>query len=659
MKHSFTRQGLGGRLSQIRRLVRRFVHDALRFLRYTFVAGALPATVTSAAEVYIFGDSGADMGNYHALPGLTPAAGSPFFRGADGLHRLSDGPMWPELQFPGMRSWADPARTGSHINFAYGGAKTDGEILDWTSDDLPFGLQSQLAMFEGELAAGRLTVSPDTSVILYAGTNDCYEGVALGEDPATTVARVAGNMAGAVVRLAGLGVRTIYVSEVADFGDAASFHHTGLPADEEEALRGYLNAFAEATRKGMQAALAEASSSLAGETRVVILPLNRLFTAIRKNPTAFGFTNLTDATFDEESWEYLVRDPSARAGYLFVDGLHTTARAQELEGRYYRAVFDAAEGRTQARAGRMVDGAIGGMDVLSRTLAEPMARQMLPDEATRDWQVFLSAPFSRSEIDSGAEAEKARIDTFATMLGLQWPESREPDLTLALSYLDQEGAVGGRSFRFDNRGLDLALYNERPLGPVLLRAEVAYGWLDVETRRDPAVPTMKARGSTDGSTARGRLFARHTWSPAGATLGIEGGLAYDRVDLDAFRESGAPGLELAYSTIEHESLRATLEARLEGREQKLGWLRVQPGLWVRSEWSLAGQGVDVTAELLENLAGPVTGSASQGGRWHTMIEPRLVFPLFGHAAAVLSYRYDTDWEDFSRRGLWFNISQRF
>jgi len=658
MKLSSRAATCAGRFSQLRLLVAHLQRSIARFLRFALVC-ALSATGATAAEVYIFGDSGADMGNYHALPGLTPAAGSPYFQGADGLYRLSDGPMWPELQFPGMRSWADPARSGTLINFAYGGAKTDGFIFDWASDDLPYGLQSQLALFEDELAAGRLAVSSDTRAILYAGTNDWYEGVALGENPAVTVARIAENMAGAVMRLADHGVPTIYVPEVADFGYAGSFYHTGLPADEEEVLRGYLNAAADATREGMRAALAEVSTRLEGRARVVILPLNRLFTAIREDPAAFGFTNITDATFDEESWEYLVANPAERDGYLFVDGLHTTARAQDIEGRYYRAVLDAAEGRAQARVGRVVDGVLSGTDVISRALAEPMARQPFLGEDARDWQVFLSTPFAHSRLETSGGEDEARTDTFAAMFGVQWPKSRLPDLTFAVSFFEQEGEVADRALRFDTRSLDLAVYNERDLGPVRLRAEVAGGWVDLETRRDPNIPTMLANGATEGFTVRGRLFASHAWACGPVTLTLEGGLAYDQVSLDAFAESGAPGLDLGYSKIRHESLRTSLEARLEGREQAFGWLHVRPAFWARSERSLADQDSDVTAELLDNIAGPIAGSAGQGGRWHFAFEPRLVFPLFTHAAAVIGYRFETDWDDFERHGLWFNISQRF
>lgn len=646
------------------RTVLRLVRDVIRFLWFGATAAALAPAAARAGDVYVFGDSGADMGNYFALPGNAPAQGSPYFRGPDGLYRLSDGPMWPELQFPGMRSGSDPTIADSSVNFAYGAAKSDaGSFSGDPGETLPIGLQSQLDSFEARLASGKLTVGRETIAILYAGTNDLFEALALGSDVLAKSDDVTTNLETAVARLASHGVTTIYVSEIVDIGEAAAFYNTGLAADQEAALRATLNAVGAAARERMRAGLATAVASAGGKVNVVVLPLNKLFAAVRANPAAFGFTHMHEAIYDDANGKLLVADAATQKGYFFLDSLHTTARAQRLEGLYYRAVIDAIDGTAQRRLARTVDGAISAIDTVDRALIAPVASQSLRPSGSRKWQVFLHTPFSHDRVAGADGEETATFETTAGILSLRWPESRAPALTVAVGYVGQDGEVGDRGLRFKARGGVGAVTNERVVGPVMLRSEVSHGRFDLKTARAPELAVinsvMVARSDTEIMVDRGSLAGSHVFAFDKWSLRLEGGLTYTKVSVDRFSESDAPGLDLDVAEVEHESLRGSVEVRAQAKELGARWLRVRPELSLRLNHEFADAGVEVAAQLIDNTSPRVIGTSSHGNRSHFDLAPCLALPIKQHAVATISYRYETDGRNFQRHGLWINLCQRF
>ncbi|MFT3830095.1 MAG: SGNH/GDSL hydrolase family protein [Opitutaceae bacterium] len=618
------------------------------------------ASPLGAREVYVFGDSGADMGNYFTLPGLAPHAGAPYFRGADGLLRLSDGPMWPELLYPGMRSAVDPSRTGTLVNFAFGAAQSDDWLpLDPEQEPLPLGTLRQIAAFEAERAAGRLTAGPGSVAFLYAGTNDLFAALGSGEDPANRISAVRQNLQTAATRLADAGIRTVYVSEIADFSHSPAFLQLGLAPEVQKTLDTMTTAARGAIRDG----LAETAASLGGRTRIVLLPVNTLFRAVIADPAAFGFTNVTEPIYDDQNERLLVSDPRARAGYFFVDSLHTTARAQALEARFYGGIIDSVEGATQRRFGRILDGTGSAMGLLSRSVAAPRGERTAFSTEKRNWELDLATPFGHERI-AGADGEPdARFATGAVVATLRWPKTAVPDLAVSLGYFSQEGNVDSRALRLDQQGLGFSVTNARNFGPVRLDAEVALGWFALETRRDPLGLRQKdyeSHGSSHTLASRARLTASHVFPLGRFSLQAKATIDQLRTELRPLTERGTMDLDVRVAKARYDSLRGLLGVDLRGPETVLAsWLKFRPELELTGRYELADRGAEVTAELLDNLAGPITAELRNGGRLAGAVEPRLVFPIGGDAALTTAYRYESAGHGSSQSSFWLNLSRRF
>jgi hypothetical protein len=651
----------GGFLSEALRRFVAFVHELRKFLTFSVAIAAINTPSGFGQEVYLFGDSAVDMGNLNAIPAYAPGPNAPYYRGPDGFIRLCNGPMWPERLFPGLQVITDPHRQGQRVNFAYGGAKTDDSSAG-IDPVLPVGVQSQITTFAAEVAAGRLRPTARSWFVIEAGPNDYFEGLAVGEDPSAIGDRVAANLAVAVGRLAQLGARTVFVCDLPDFGEAPLFQsvYSSLPADQAAQLRAAFNQITADGRSRIRAALTAEKALVGSGVNIVAIPINTLYRAVLAHPAAFGFTNVTGQIYDDVNDRLLVSDPRGQDGYMFVDSLHLSARAQQWEARYYGQVVDAVAGGPQRRLARVVDAAWSGSETIGRALFERSRRQPLGATAVpRHWEAFLATTAGLSQLDALPGEERARIGTGAVVVGVSRPDEAGLGLTFALGYFGQEGRVDDRALRFDQRSVDLTLRGERRLGGLLFRSSAEIARLDLDTRRDPAIPTMLARGSTGGWMTRATLAAgsgfAHPWI-AGAW---EVGLAYDTVALDGFAESGAPGLNLRYQQIEHAVLRTFATARVDVAELKLGPVVARPALWLGINYEPGDRTTAVEAELIDNLAGPIRGIAAQGRRLHALVEPRLEFLLGSRVDIVLSYRLETDADKLNRQGFWLGINGRF
>ncbi|PTY02833.1 hypothetical protein DB347_23090 [Opitutaceae bacterium EW11] len=645
-----------------------------RFLRRTAARTGLPALLLTAilaapsvgrAGTFVFGDSGADMGNYWAIPEIAMPPGSPYFRGSDGLARLSNGPMWPELQFPGMRTWADPHRSGDRINYAFGGAKSDRELSpDEITPQAEFGLLSQLDLFDTDIAAGKTSVAAGSTAFLYAGTNDLFEALTLGQDVDAKIADIVANLKTAVNRLAERGVSKIYVSEVADFAYAPAFLGLDLSAEQRALLETTLNGITENTRQAVRSGLAQPVVVQGKRVDVIILPLNRLFQAVRANPGAYGFTQVTGSIYDVSADRMLVPDVSQQTGYFFLDSLHTTAHAQALEGRFYRAFLNVGEGWEQRKVARLTDSGISALDTIRRTIEAPRASGTLVTRPGGAWDISLLTPVSVDRYEGGDGRPSLRVDTEAFLLGMRWPRIPTPNLQLTAGYLNQDGKADSNGLRFDSNGPVVALSNRIPLGWADLGASVSRGWLRMKTTRSSdaslVFPAFETRGKTDlgieqATLNLSRRYAREDdWA---VELSVGG--RYSRATLDGFHERGDLGMDLTYSKTRYESARAVTVAVFVAPEwTAASWLRIRPELAITSEYEFGDRDTTVRAQLPDTPGLWLDGTLDRGDRWRAIAEPRLQLRLSQHALATLSYSYERS-GSVERHSFWLNLSQRF
>jgi outer membrane lipase/esterase len=288
-------------------------------MKYTFFSKALPAFTLAAValaslpagaspytSMVVFGDSLSDSGNAALAGAINPSQivlGNSYIPGAAyASGTFSNGPVWASYAATALGVPLLPSAVGG-TNFAFGGATSGGP-----------GPSPNLLLQTGQyLGSTGGVASPNALYVVEGGGNDAraaLNAIGLGADPTTTIAATVTsfvtNIATIVSELKTDGAQHIIVWDTPNLGVAPAVV-AGPPGSS--ALGSLL-----ATQ--MNWALA---SALNGDAGVSIFDIYGLGTAIGLDPSAFGFTNATDAC-------------GAVAGancnnYVYWDGIHPTTAA--------------------------------------------------------------------------------------------------------------------------------------------------------------------------------------------------------------------------------------------------------------------------------------------------------------------------------------------
>jgi outer membrane lipase/esterase len=269
-----------------------------------------PAAATTYTSMVVFGDSLSDDGN-NALtigtPSQTITGNSyvPTFPYASGVY--SNGPVWATDAAQQLGLTLAPSKAGG-TDYAYGGATTGP-----AGSPFPFSLLTQASQY---LTSTGNAASSSALYVVAGGGNDARAALsAIAANPpssapatiAATAASFAANILTIVNELNAAGAQHIVVWDTPNLGLAPAVVAGG---------GGSLGTLLAETMNADLAAL------LAGKTDVSTFDIFGLGTSIALDPSAYGFTNVTDAC-------------GAVAGancntYAYWDGIHPTAAAHEV-----------------------------------------------------------------------------------------------------------------------------------------------------------------------------------------------------------------------------------------------------------------------------------------------------------------------------------------
>jgi phospholipase/lecithinase/hemolysin len=292
------------------------------------VGAAAPAFASPFSAMYVFGDSGSDVGNvFISSAESEPAA--PYFDG-----RYSNGPivvddlantfgLAPLVPAVMAFSEPEPPPAGESIDYAWGGATTGSEGPCCSAQvPVPTVLQ-QVARFS--LMQGG--IAPSTGLyVVEIGTNDIEQAITsiLGGSMTVTAANTllaaaAQDTAGAMNTLASEGAKAFLVVSVSDLGKKPS-----------------LNGNATSAALGSQLALSYNTELLADLDALIpndgislhFLDTFSLIDAWVDDPAAFGFTNVTDACYvgPYTGGGTVCPDPNS---FLYWDQQHLTSYADQ------------------------------------------------------------------------------------------------------------------------------------------------------------------------------------------------------------------------------------------------------------------------------------------------------------------------------------------
>lgn len=264
------------------------------------------------AELFVFGDSLSDNGNLSAtLGGLFPPP--PYFQG-----RLSNGSVAVEYLDNRLTDYEITPRSGAtpSSNFAFAGATT-GTSNSIDDDPLPIqlppsglpGLLDQIATFTP--LASSLNADASDLYVVWAGPNNFLDilGAENAVDPVAQIRQGVLDLRNAVTQLYNLGARDIVLPNMLNLGR--------LPASASS------RADAFAVTRAFNAALALEIDNLRFD--ITSVDLFSTGEAIAANPSAFGFTNITDPAFT-----FPLPPVSNANEYFFWDQYHPTTQAHEI-----------------------------------------------------------------------------------------------------------------------------------------------------------------------------------------------------------------------------------------------------------------------------------------------------------------------------------------
>lgn len=245
-------------------------------------------------EIVVFGDSLSDNGNLLLIENQPKPDPAVYFEG-----RFSNGPVWVEYL-------ADAAHFNVSLSDrALGGAQSGGVI----------GLMTQI---DGYIATTGPSFSDTALFVIWIGGNDFFNGDG---DSLNAV----GNIKDALERLVDFGARNLLVVNLPDLGLIPD--ELGSP-EAPQATEFTLNFNADLANR------LDIFRAAHPEVNLYEFDADALFTTVRNDPAAYGFTNVTDP-----SPNFDVPNNFDGAGYAFWDGKHpTTAMHAVMADQVYADV---------------------------------------------------------------------------------------------------------------------------------------------------------------------------------------------------------------------------------------------------------------------------------------------------------------------------------
>jgi phospholipase/lecithinase/hemolysin len=266
----------------------------LVMLGFVTLTTLLPSTALAAKfnELYVFGDSLSDTGNFFKATGQPP---SPYFEG-----RFSNGRVWVEYLADSLK--LDPNKS---TNFAFGGSTTG--TINTQVAGLP-GLQQQIQTYTSNYKQA----DKNALFVIWAGANDYLAGGQT--DPTKPV----GNLSNAIASLKKVGARNILVVNLPNLGALPGTSNNPNAAAGLKTLTGLHN-------QGLSTAL---DGFKQPGLNITSLDVNGLFQDAVAGK--YGFANVTDAALTTCQLQPTNPICGDANNFLFWDAIHPTTKAHNI-----------------------------------------------------------------------------------------------------------------------------------------------------------------------------------------------------------------------------------------------------------------------------------------------------------------------------------------
>lgn len=284
------------------------------FVLFSFMLPLKASEPQKIEQIYTFGDSLSDVGNVYNVTLAAKKVGfppPPYFKG-----RFSNGIVWVEYlaeklklnPVPFTTLTTDVCSVRDGVNYAFGGSSSGLNNALFPDEPIP-GTLAQVNLFTKSLAEKQKSANPKALYIVWAGANDYLNG------RVTNPQQPVENLSKAVTTLANIGAKNIMVLNLADLGK--------LPGTRRTQFSSQLTMLTNAHNAGLSDSVKKLSKQLGPKTNLMLVDVSTLFKTVSQFPGAFGFTNVTDACFTNNT---VCSKPDQ---YLFWDDIHPTTSAHK------------------------------------------------------------------------------------------------------------------------------------------------------------------------------------------------------------------------------------------------------------------------------------------------------------------------------------------
>lgn len=503
------------------------------------------ARAESFSGFYMFGDSMSDPGNLHAVD--PRQFGPPYWKG-----RPSNGPTWADY-LPGLLNIS----YNQYFNFAIAGA-TIGNSNDVTSLLGPYQLGRVGAIPSGALVG----LNGGGNAISYALLDGSLKGRD-GVDP--LVQKLVGDMSTMVRRLYDKGGRTFIVMNQQDLGEAGAIYNYSPTAT---ALASY------ATRQ-YDAALTPAMTALSKTlgVKIIVVDVLGMNDVAKANQAHYGITN-----WDRPCIDWFTAKPTGACGTTLNkdgtldapgsvkwDGVHMTTFAHQgvaaFTGAVLYSVFEGPRTFNYVQqfglamsdlANRQIDGRLDELSDLSMSPDNGQTSAILRASVPRHkgLSTFAQVGYQAATLTRNNANPSQGFDhrTESGLIGMDYSADDRSVVGVGLSYLrsdskGQDHLAGARLNTYSLRA-----YGLTRKGPLAFSGTVGASHFRFEDLQRWSGSTYDpiTHGDTNGSGlfASARTSYRHDWGRT--RLEAFGAIRFDQVKLEAYRETGAYALSMAF-----------------------------------------------------------------------------------------------------------------
>ena len=425
-------------------------------------------------------------------------------------------------------------QTTTGNNYAIGGARSGIDLQhdkyeDTTGKPLPvYSTRSQVDRYLADK-----NIDSKGLYTVWTGANDLFAVVKDVPNASNIISAAVSDEVATVKKLHDNGANYIVVPNIPDVGLTPNFVGTPLATFGTDLVKQYN----EALYSGVK------------NTGANVIPLDTfsLVQQVAANPTAYGFSNVTDkACKDSSSVECGRADldkPGAENSYFFADGVHPTGRAHRMIADYANAAVTAPS-QVSVLPHIVTQSGLATNERLQTHINQRQNQNhTLQSMSPEGW---VSANINSLDVAGFESNGNAQL-----LLGLDFAHSSLPNAmtgvyaNLSQSELDSSKRTGLDKVDFDELGL--GLYHSHNLGKVQLNGALGYSTIDMEINRKVSLDnyTRNYKSDVDGSRYYASLQAGYPMQMANmaqftnTTITPYLGATANRVKLDAIKEGAA------------------------------------------------------------------------------------------------------------------------